>query len=101
MSCFGSTRIRVITTPKKKVWNAGGVALSPLLANRYLHEMDKYRESNYLHISTLARHKRRKAGKGPSLPTRYADDFVILCTGTKAEARHRQEEMGGRLSNRR
>src|SRR5262249_53080794 len=51
----------------------GGIR-SPLLANRYLHEMDKYRESNYLNISTLARHKRRKAGKGHSLPTRYADD---------------------------
>jgi RNA-directed DNA polymerase len=76
----------------------GGI-ISPLLANIYLHEMDKYMESNYLNISKLERNKRRKAGKGNYLYTRYADDFVILCNGTKAEARQMKEEIGGLLRN--
>ena len=56
-------------------------------------------ESNYLNISKLERNKRRKAGKGNYLYTRYADDFVILCNGTKAEARQMKEEIGGLLRN--
>src|SRR5499433_165890 len=76
----------------------GGI-ISPLLANIYLHEMDKYMESTYLNISKLERNKRRKAGKGNYLYTRYADDFVILCNGTKAEARQMKEEIGGLLRN--
>ena len=32
------------------------------------------------------RDKRRKQGKGNFLYSRYADDFVVLCNGTKAEA---------------
>src|SRR5262245_20187612 len=96
---FGSTHIRVITIPKKKVCNFVGGVISPLLANIYLHEMDKYMESNYLNISKLERNKRRKAGKGNYLYTRYADDFVILCIGTKAEARQMKEEIGGLLRN--
>jgi retron-type reverse transcriptase len=57
-----------------KSLNFVGSVTSPLLANIYLHEMDKYMESNYLNISKLERNKRRKAGKGNYLYTRYADD---------------------------
>src|SRR5262245_28624300 len=52
-----------------------------------------------VNISKLERNKRRKAGKGNYLYTRYADDFVILCNGTKAEARQMKEEIGGLLRN--
>jgi RNA-directed DNA polymerase len=51
----------------------GGV-VSPLLANIYLHELDKYMESNYLSFSNYQREKRRKEGKSNFLYVRYADD---------------------------
>ena len=35
--------------------------------------------------------------KGNYLYVRYADDFVILCNGTHAEAHHMKEEIGGIL----
>src|SRR5215468_7721602 len=40
--CFGSTHIRVITIPKKKVCNFVGGVVSPLLCNIFLHQLDKY-----------------------------------------------------------
>ena len=63
----------------------GGI-VSPLLANIYLHELDTYMESKYLKLSTSQRRRRREQGKGNFLYVRYADDFVVLCNGTKAEA---------------
>src|SRR4029450_13870470 len=71
---------------------------SPLLANIYLHELDKYMESKYLHLTSSQRLWRRKKGKGNFLYVRYADDFVALCNGTKAEAQNMKEELGGLLS---
>src|SRR5262249_36775015 len=41
MSCFGSTHIRVITTPKKKVCNFVGGEVSPLLALIALHGIEE------------------------------------------------------------
>lgn len=70
----------------------GGI-VSPLLANIYLHELDRYMESNYLNLSHGIRQRRRKQGKGNYLYVRYADDFVILCNGTKAEALGMKEEV--------
>jgi len=69
----------------------GGI-ISPLLANIYLHEFDRYIESNYLKLSEWEKHKRRKQGKGNYLYVRYADDWVVLCNGTKAEALAMKEE---------
>jgi RNA-directed DNA polymerase len=70
----------------------GGI-VSPLLANIYLHELDRYMESNYLHLSKHQRSTRRKQGKSNFLYTRYADDFVVLCNGTKAQALEMKEEL--------
>src|SRR5215471_6705887 len=98
MSCFGSTHIQVITIPKKKVCNFVGEEVSPLLANIYLNELDGYMESRYLRFSTWERKKRRKQGIGNYLYVRYADDFVVLCNGTKAEAHAMKEELGKLLS---
>jgi RNA-directed DNA polymerase len=53
----------------------GGV-VSPLLANIYLHALDRYMEFNYLKLSEWKRCKRRKEGKSNFLYVRYADDFV-------------------------
>jgi len=71
--------------------------MSPLLANIYLHELDRYMESKYLNISQWLRTQRRKQGKGNYLYVRYADDFVVLCNGTKADAQTMKEELRGCL----
>jgi RNA-directed DNA polymerase len=75
----------------------GGI-VSPLLANIYLHELDRYMESNYLNLSSWKRIQRRERGKGNYLYVRYADDFVVLCNGTKAEALAMKEELKDLLS---
>ncbi len=73
--------------------------MSPLLVNIYLDQLDKYMESTYLNLSEGERRTRRKQGKGNYLYVRYADDFVILCNGTRAEAQHIKEEVGGILKD--
>jgi len=75
----------------------GGI-VSPLLANIYLHTLDKYMESRYLKLSEGQRRQRRAQGKGNYLYVRYADDFVVLCNGTKAEALAMKEELKELLS---
>jgi len=72
--------------------------VSPLLANIYLHELDKYMESNYLHFTQNQRQTRKRQGKGNFLYVRYADDFLVLCNGTKAEAHAMKKELGAFLS---
>src|SRR5438046_9650248 len=64
--CFGSTHIRVITSPKKKVCNFVGGELSPLLANIALHGLE----------DTLKDAMPRKQ-KAPKY-IRYADDLVVI-----------------------
>ena len=59
----------------------GGI-ISPLLANIYLHELDKYMESNYLHFTQNQRQTRKRQGKGNFLYVRYADDFLVLLSKT-------------------
>ncbi len=75
----------------------GGI-ISPLAANIYLHQFDQYMESTYLHFTSIQRVRRRQQGKGNVLYVRYADDFVVLCHGTKAEAHAIKEEVRGFLS---
>ena len=75
----------------------GGI-VSPLLANIYLHELDRYMESKYLNLTEAQKVTRRKKGKGNFLYVRYADDFVVLCNGTKAEAQAIKEELKELLS---
>jgi RNA-directed DNA polymerase len=72
--------------------------ISPLLANIYLHELDRYMESKYLNLSDGSRQYRRRKGIGNYLYVRYADDFVVLCNGTKAEALAMKEELKEVLS---
>src|SRR5262245_22416306 len=76
----------------------GGI-VSPLLANAYLHELDRYMER----YSCLDRHdkeKRRKRGEANFVYTRYADDFVILCNGTKEQALAMRQEVHDFLRDR-
>jgi group II intron reverse transcriptase/maturase len=61
----------------------GGV-ISPLLANIYLHVLDRLWEARYAHLGTLVR---------------YADDFVVMCQtrGAVEEARQRVSDVLTRL----
>lgn len=69
----------------------GGI-ISPLLANVFLHELDKYMEK-YTALSTKEKTKRRQQGKANYVHIRYADDFVVLANGTKEEAEVLREEL--------
>lgn len=69
----------------------GGI-VSPLLANVYLHELDKYLE-RYTTLSERDRARRRKRGLANFVYARYADDFVILCNGTHEQALQMRKEV--------
>src|SRR5262245_26256344 len=81
-------KVRTVPTP-----------LSPLAANIYLHALDRYMESRYLCLPKWQRQQRRRQGKANFLYLRYADDFVVLCNGTKEQAHAMKEELGGLLSS--
>ena len=76
----------------------GGI-ISPLLANIYLHQLDVYMESTYLRFSPKKRELRRKRGLSNFLYTRYADDWIVLCNGTKEQAILMKQELQQVLEN--
>jgi RNA-directed DNA polymerase len=69
-----------------------GSCLSPLLANIYLHEFDRWWWENYGQLTPHQKARRRQAGVGNCILTRYADDFVLLCNGPRSEAERLREE---------
>src|SRR5919109_954943 len=69
----------------------GGI-VSPLLANIYLQELDKYME-RYTALPQREKTKRRQQRKANFVYVRYADDFVVLCNGTKGQAESLREEL--------
>jgi len=69
----------------------GGI-ISPLLANVYLHELDKHMEK-YVCLTQKERDRRRKERLGNFAYVRYADDFVVLCNGTRENAETMREEL--------
>src|SRR5262249_4037414 len=69
----------------------GGI-ISLLLANVYLHELDKYMEK-YTGLARNETRVRRAQGLANYTYIRYADDFVILCNGTKGQAEEVREEV--------
>ena len=77
---------------KPNVGTPQGGIISPLLANIYLYEMDKWWEQNY-HLSKNKRTTRRKRGLGNFYLIRYADDFIILSNGKKEEVYRFKEEL--------
>lgn len=74
----------------------GGI-VSPLLANVYLHELDKYME-RHTAFSNAEKNKRRKSGRANFAYVRYADDFVILSNGRRESAEQLREEVRSFLS---
>jgi RNA-directed DNA polymerase len=69
----------------------GGI-VSPLLANIYLHELDRYME-RYTALPRWEKTKRRRRKEANFVYVRYADDFVGLCNGTKRQAEVMREEL--------
>lgn len=59
----------------------GGI-ISPLLANVYLNEFDKWCEEKWHRLTSYERKKERKAGRGTYTVVRYADDFVVVTNDT-------------------
>jgi len=75
----------------------GGI-VSPLLANVYLHELDKFMAKR-TNLSPKERAARREAGRGNYAYVRYADDFVILTNSTKAGAEETRGEVRSFLAS--
>lgn len=75
----------------------GGI-ISPLLANIYLNEFDKWAEKKWV-LSPHEQQKRRKAGLGNYRLARYADDFVILSNGGIEGVKQAKQEVKDFLEN--
>jgi RNA-directed DNA polymerase len=69
-----------------------GSVVSPLLANIYLHQLDLYWWEHYGSLGRKQKEKRRQEGKGNCALLRYADDWLILTNGSKAEAYRLRDE---------
>lgn len=77
---------------KPKVGTPQGGVISPLLANVYLHQLDKWWSENYQGRDNM--NTRRRKYLGNFILVRYADDFIILSNGTKQAT----EVMKGRVA---
>jgi RNA-directed DNA polymerase len=75
----------------------GGV-ISPLLANVYLNEFDKWAEKKW-QLTPYEQQKRRKAGLGNYRLARYADDFVILSNDGIEGVKQAKQEVKDFLEN--
>jgi RNA-directed DNA polymerase len=69
-----------------------GAICSPLLANIYLHQLDMYWWNKYGSLDRKQKEKRRTQGLGNCALIRYADDWLLLTNGGKAEALRLREE---------
>jgi RNA-directed DNA polymerase len=76
----------------------GGV-ISPLLANVYLHELDRFHHKRFTNRTPWEREKCRKHGGNNAGYVRYADDFVYLCNGHIEDVRKLKEEVASYLSD--
>lgn len=71
----------------------GGV-ISPLLANTYLHEFDKWVETKWdTTADRNTKRRRRNAGLGNYRLVRYADDWVIVTNAGIAQVREAKREI--------
>ena len=75
----------------------GGV-ISPLLANVYLNEFDKWAAAQW-DLDRYTRQRRRQAGLGNYRMVRYADDFVVVSNGTKAKVKATKQAIQQFLEN--
>ena len=70
-----------------------GNIVSPLLANLYLTELDRYWWDHYGGLSRRQKSQRRRAGWGNPVLLRYADDLILVTNGPKKEAYQLREEL--------
>ena len=75
----------------------GGV-ISPLLANVYLNEFDKWAAAQW-DLDPNARRRRRYAGLGNYKMVRYADDFVVVANSPIAEVKATKQAIQQFLEN--
>lgn len=69
----------------------GGI-MSPLLANIYLHELDRWADRRW-NLPTKDRQRRRYHGQGNYRMVRYADDFVVVTNAGRAEVEGTKQEI--------
>jgi RNA-directed DNA polymerase len=69
-----------------------GAMCAPLLANVYLHQLDRYWWNQYGSLRPKEKERRRKHHLGNCALIRYADDWLLLTNGSKAEAYRLREE---------
>jgi group II intron reverse transcriptase/maturase len=69
-----------------------GSVVSPLLANLYLHQFDRWWWHKYGILTTREKTKRRLGGEANCRLIRYADDWLLLSNGTKQQAQELREE---------
>ncbi len=69
----------------------GGI-ISPLLANIYLNEFDKWAAKKW-QLTANEKQKVRKAGRGNYVMVRYADDFVVVSNDGIAGVRQAKVEI--------
>jgi group II intron reverse transcriptase/maturase len=70
----------------------GGV-ISPLLANTYLNEFDKWAEERWHTLTPYQRKRKRSNGLGNQIMVRYADDFVVVSNGPITQVREVKEQI--------
>jgi RNA-directed DNA polymerase len=70
-----------------------GAICSPLLANGYLHQLDLYWWQHYGGLHRKVKERRRTAHLGNGALIRYADDWLLLTNGSKAEAHRLRDEI--------
>jgi len=75
-----------------------GAVISPLLANTYLNEFDRWAAEKW-DLNPYERSKRRKAGSGNYKMVRFADDFVVVSNGSIAEVEATKREIKHFLEN--
>ncbi|MEL7039630.1 MAG: group II intron reverse transcriptase/maturase [Cyanobacteria bacterium J06592_8] len=69
----------------------GGIC-SPILANIYLHQLDLYWWNKYGNLHRKEKERRRTQHLGNYALIRYADDWLLLTNGSKAEAIRLRDE---------
>jgi RNA-directed DNA polymerase len=76
-----------------------GAPLSPLLANVYLHHLDRYWWERYGKLHRKDKERRRLAHQGNCALIRYADDWLLLTNGSRAEAERLRDEFQAFLAD--
>src|SRR2546421_771252 len=70
----------------------GGIC-SPLLANIYLHRLDRFWWDKYGNLDRKSKERRRKLHLGNCGFVRYADDWLLLTNGSKEVAYRLRDEI--------